>query len=170
MYTKFKKFLLIIFFLNFSSNVYSSEIIAYLDIDFVFKNTNVGKKIIQSLEEENKKNISELKKKENELKKIEKDLINKKKILSNDEFNNQFASLSSNVKLFQKNREKIISNFEKNKNEEIKIFFDKVNPILKEHMKDNSIKIIIDKKNVLLATDTLDITKNIINLINQKLN
>ena len=79
MNTKVKKLLLIIFLLNFSFNAYSSEIIAYLDIDSVFKNTNVGKQIIKNLEKENEKNTSNLKKKESELLKKEKDLINKKK-------------------------------------------------------------------------------------------
>lgn len=164
-----KKLLLIIFLLSFSFNANCNEIIAYLDIDSVFKNTNVGKQIIKSLENQNKKNISDLKKKENELFKKEKDLINKKKIISADEFNNQLSILSSNVKLFKKNRENTLTNFEKNKNEEIKKFFDKVNPILKQYMTDNSIKIIIDKKNVLLANDALNITESITNLINQKL-
>ena len=53
MNTKVKKLLLIIFLLNFSFNAYSSEIIAYLDIDSVFKNTNVGKQIIKNLEKKN---------------------------------------------------------------------------------------------------------------------
>tara|TARA_E500000178_G_scaffold231123_1_gene227630 strand:- start:450 stop:962 length:513 start_codon:yes stop_codon:yes gene_type:complete len=170
MNTKVKKLLLIIFLLNFSFNAYSSEIIAYLDIDSVFKNTNVGKQIIQNLEKENEKNISNLKKKESELLKKEKDLINKKKIISADEFNNQLSILSSNIKLFKKNRKNILAAFEKNKNLDIKNFFDKVNPVLKQYMNDNSIKIIIDKKNVLLATDALDITDSIIDLINKKLN
>ena len=37
-------------------------------------------------------------------------------------------------------------------------------------MNDNSINMIIDKKNVLMATDTLDITEDIYNLINSELN
>ena len=170
MNTKVKKLLLIIFLLNFSFNAYSSEIIAYLDIDSVFKNTNVGKQIIKNLEKENEKNTSNLKKKESELLKKEKDLINKKKIISADEFNNQLSILSSNIKIFKKNRKNTLAAFEKNKNLEIKNFFDKVNPVLKQYMNDNSIKIIIDKKNVLLATDALDITDSIIDLINKKLN
>lgn len=166
---KLKKFLLIILFLNFPFNAFSTEIIVYLDIDFVFKNTDLGKKIILRLDEENKKNINKFKAKENELKKTEKDLINKKKILSKNEFDNQLTNFTSNVKLFKKNRDQIINNFEKNKNEEIKKYFNKINPLLKQYMSDNSIKIIIDKKNILLASDTLDITESIIDMINQKL-
>ena len=58
----------------------------------------------------------------------------------------------------------------KKKNEEIKIFFNKVDPILKKYMSQNSIKIVLDKKNVLIATDSLDITEDIYNLINKELN
>ena len=37
-------------------------------------------------------------------------------------------------------------------------------------MSQNSIKIVLDKKNVLIANDTLDITEDIYNLINNELN
>ena len=45
-----------------------------------------------------------------------------------------------------------------------------LNPIVKEYMIKNNIRIVIDKKNLLLADDKLDITKDIMNLLNKKLN
>ena len=36
-------------------------------------------------------------------------------------------------------------------------------------MSENSIKIVIDKKNVLIASDNLDITEDIYNLVNKEL-
>ena len=83
----FKKIIIIFFFLNLPISAYSNELIAYLDIDYIFKNSNLGKQIVLNLNEENKKNLLQLKKKENELKKIEKDLTNKKKFLTDEEFN-----------------------------------------------------------------------------------
>ena len=77
---------------------------------------------------------------------------------------------NSNIKLFRQNKNELVGSFEKKKNDQINDFFKKINPILEEYMTENSIKIIIDKKNVLIAKEKLDITDNILNLINEKLN
>ena len=62
----------IIIFFNFPTIAKSNTTVAYLDMDFIFKNSNFGKKIISNLNETNKKNIDKLKKKEKELIKIDK--------------------------------------------------------------------------------------------------
>ena len=163
-------FLVILLFLILPVKTYSNEIIAYLDIDYIFKNSNLGKIIITKLNEENKSNLIEIKKKEDLLIKDEKDLIEKKNLLSKAEFENKLSELRSNIKLFKQDKDKLVKAFEKKKNDEIKVFFNKVNPILENYMSENSIKIIIDKKNVLIAKDTLDITMSINQLINQNFN
>ena len=90
-----KKIIIIFFFLSLPISAYSNEFIAYLDIDFIFKNSNLGKEIVLNLNEENKKNLLQLKNKENELKKIEKDLTNKKKFLTDEEFKKNLAEFNS---------------------------------------------------------------------------
>ena len=40
---------------------------------------------------------------------------------------------------------------------------------MKEYMKEKNIKMVIDKKDVLLADENLDITKDIMSLLNKKL-
>ena len=55
------------------------------------------------------------------------------------------------------------------KNDEIKFFFKKIDPILKEYLKQNSITLLIDKKNVIVGVESLDITNNIKNLIDEKI-
>ena len=44
-----------------------------------------------------------------------------------------------------------------------------LNPIVKNYMNEKKIRMVIDKKNILLADETLDITKDIMALINKKL-
>ena len=164
-----KKILFIFFFLLLTTKAQTNEIIAYLDIDYVFKNSNLGKKIISNLNEQNKKNLLDLKKKEDKLIKMEKDLIEKKNFLSKVDYDNKLTDLRSNIKIFRTEKDKLVKAFEIKKNDEIKIFFKKVNPILEKFMIDNSIKIIIDKKNVLIAKEELDVTMKINTLINQEL-
>ena len=164
-----KKILFIFFFLLLSNKAQTKEIIAYLDIDYVFKNSNLGKTIISNLNQQNKKNLIDLKKKEDKLIKMENDLIGKKKFLSKDDFDNKLSDLKSNIQLFRSEKDEIVKTFEIKKNDEIKIFFKKINPILEKFMIENSIKIIIDKKNVLIAKEGLDVTMKINTLINQEL-
>ena len=44
-----------------------------------------------------------------------------------------------------------------------------LNPIIKDYMKEKNIRMVIDKKNLLLADENLDITKDIVNVLNKKL-
>jgi outer membrane protein len=163
-----KKFFIFFCFIFFSFNAYSNENIAYLDIDYVFKNSIFGNKIIQGLNDTNKKNIDDFKKKENELIKLEKELIKKKNIISQEEFNEKFLKLKADVKLFRTKKNDIINKFEKNKNNEIKSFFEKINPLVKEFMKENSIDILINKKYIIVGADRLDITQKIKKIIDKE--
>ena len=63
-----------------------------------------------------------------------------------------------------------MKDFESKKKDEIKIFFKKIDPILKEFLKQNSINLLIDKKNVIIGVESLDITENIKKLIDEKIN
>ena len=44
-----------------------------------------------------------------------------------------------------------------------------LNPIIRDYMKQKQIRMVIDKKNLLVAEDSLDITKDIMALLNNKL-
>ena len=44
-----------------------------------------------------------------------------------------------------------------------------LNPIIKEYMQEKQIRMVIDKKSLLLADENLEITKDIIKLLNKKL-
>jgi len=44
-----------------------------------------------------------------------------------------------------------------------------LNPIIQDYMKEKKIRMVIDKKSILLADENLDLTKEIIELLNKKL-
>ena len=44
-----------------------------------------------------------------------------------------------------------------------------LNPIMKNYMKENNIKILVDKKNVLLGDSSLELTKQITDLLNKEI-
>ena len=165
---KKKKFLLLIFFLFFSffSTSYSEDKIVFLDVEFAVNNSNIGKKILKNLNEIRKTEINKLKKIEEDLKAKDQEINNVKNIISKEELDKKIKEFKNDVEQFKAKKNEIQKNFMNNKNKKLDELFKKINPLVIEYMNDNSIEMIIGKNNVYLAKSKLDITKNIIELIN----
>ena len=160
----FKVLLLFILTISYSNG---KEKVAYIDLDFLFNNSIEGKKIILKLEELKKKSIDEIKDKEENLIKLEKDLNKKKNILSEEEFKKKLTDLKEKVIKFRKDKNSINMKFEDEKSNQIKLFFNDINPYVTNFMEQNQITIIIDKKNIFIGSSKNDITQDILNIINK---
>ena len=55
------------------------------------------------------------------------------------------------------------------KKDELKNFFDKVNPIIQNYLDQNSIDMLLNSKNIFMGNKNSDLTKQIIDEINKKL-
>ena len=55
-------------------------------------------------------------------------------------------------------------------NSELKFFFEKINPFLLSYMSENSIDLLIEKKNIFIGKSKIDITKDILKIIDEELN
>ena len=73
-----KKLIYIFFIFIISSKTYANENY-YIDVDYILKNSNLGKQIVSKLNNINKNNITDLQQKEAQLKNLEKDISKKKK-------------------------------------------------------------------------------------------
>ena len=164
----FINFFFLIFFFNFNTS-YSSEKIAFIDLDFVLKNSNIGKSILEDIEKLNNKNINELKKKESELKKNEEEILPKKNILSEEEYKKEVDLLKAKIQKYKLLKDEMVSNFQKKKQISLKKFFDQITPIIQNYMDENSINILLDRKNVFIGKTDSDITNSIIEKINIEL-
>ena len=164
----FINFFFLIFFFNFNTS-YSSEKIAFIDLDFVLKNSNIGKSILEDIEKLNNKNINELKKKESELKKNEEEILPKKNILSQEEYKKEVDLLKDKIKKYKLLKDEMVSNFQNKKQTSLKNFFNQINPIIQNYMDENSINILLDRKNVFIGKTDSDITNSIIEKINNEL-
>lgn len=160
--------ILIFFFFNLNL-VYSDDKVYFIDLDFVLKNSEIGKNILANIEEINNKNIKDLQSKEDELKTLENDIKMKQNIVSKEEFDKEVATLKEKINNYKSLKNKMVINFNNEKNEKLKNFFDKINPIIQEYMNDNSINILLDNKNVFIGKNNLDITLDIINKVDKKL-
>ena len=167
---KFVKIIyILIIILTFNLNLaHSNDKVSFINLDLLIQQTNIGKLILKDIEQINKKNIENLKIKESELKSIEDDIKKKKNIISKDEFENEVIRLRQNIKIFKNYKNKLVSEIENKKNNDIKEFFTKVNPIIQNYMDNNSIDILLERKNVFMSKNSSDITEKLIIEINKK--
>ena len=166
---KKKLILILLIFINFFSNAYAQNI-AYIDLDTVLERSKLGIKIYEKLRIDREIKLNEIKLKKNKLKEIEKNIDQKKNILSKQEFENELSKLQSEFKNLNILKGQLKQEFDNNKNREIMEFFNKINPYIQKYLSDNSIDILFNDKNVVIGKDNLDITSNIITIIDNEIN
>ena len=159
---------ILIFLLLSTSNSFANKI-AYIDLDVVLKNSNEGKKIQIQLDSKKSEQLDKIKSQEIEIKQLEDEIRNKQNIISQEELKIEVAKLKKRVKEFNLYKNQIKKEFNKNKNEQIMNFFNKIDPLLRVYMKENSIDILLNNKNIIIGKDSLDITDKMINIINNSL-
>ncbi len=167
----FKKnfFLIIIFFLLGQNIVWSSEKIAFLDVELIINKSKPALLIIKEIEKIRDQETKKLKTIENDLKKKNEEIVKTKNLISKEELNKRILALRKQAKSFEELRKKTIKDLNIKKNKELDQFMKLINPIIQEYMKKNSIDIIIDKKNIFMAKSNNDITNDILEIINTKI-
>ena len=165
---QFIRFLILIIFILFSHNVKADTKIVFIDIDYLMKNSNIGRTSLKKIENLNNKNINVLKENEKELKKEENLLLQKKDIISEEEFDKEVKILRTKIKEFNINKEKMVKDYNKFKSQELNITLEKFNKKIQEFMSQNSIEIVLDKNNIYIGTVSSDITKEVLVEINNE--
>ena len=140
-----------------------------MDFKVILDESVAGKKANKLLKEQFNQEIKKLKERESRLQKEEKEIIQQKKILSAEDYKKKISALRKKVSDLQKDRKTILDSFSKKRNNARNQLIKSLNPIVKNYMKENNIKIMLDKKSILLADENLDITKQILNLLNKDL-
>ncbi len=162
---KFSLFLIIIAFLNLNSAV-SKEKIVFIDMDKVVSTSIPGSSVLDQLSILNKDNLILLRNEEKIFKEKEKKLISQKNILSESDFNKNVIKLKTEINDFNLKRNKMIKDFNKLKIDNTNKLLELINPILLKFTNDNAISFILQKKNLVIGKTELDITDEIIKIIN----
>ena len=163
-----KIFISIVLFIFFCVPGYSSEKIVYLDVEKIMQDSIAGKSIISQIKKKREVSISKFKKKEKEIFDKEKKLISQKNVLSKEEFESKIKELRSDISNYQKERNKTSNDIAKLRIKASTSLIKKLTPILEDYSKKNSIRIIVQKKNIVMGRKEDDITKDILELVNQK--
>ena len=113
--------------------------------------------------------IKALQGKEKALQEEEKKLIQQKKVISAEEYKKKVTSLRGKVAALQKERNDLLQEVSKKRAKAKNELLRTLNPIIKEYMQEKKIRMVVDKKSLLLADENLDITDDIIGILNKKL-
>ena len=160
---------LFVFFLIFGVHVKSEQKIVFVDMDRLVSVSKPGSSIFNQLKDINDKNLSFLKKEEKKFKEKEKKLIAQKNIISDADYKNNFKELKSEVNNYNQNRKQMIEKFNKLKVENTNSLLKLINPILAKFSNENEISIILQKKDLIIGKTELDITDEIIKIINNEI-
>ena len=162
-------FLIISLFFIFFNNLLIADIPHYLDFKYILNSSDAGKKAQNFLKNNLDNGLNDILKKEKKLAEEEKKIISQKKVISQDEYKKKVSDLRKKVLNLQKERSSLLEKVAKNRAQAKQILLKNLNPIVKNYMIEKKIIMVVDKKSILLADDKLDITKDIMNLLNKNL-
>ena len=162
------KFFLPLFLFSFiiCSPAMADQKIVFVDMDRLVSVSKPGSSIFKQLKDINNKNLNFLKNEEKKFKEQEKKLIAQKNIITEDDFTNKVEKLRSEINDYNLDRKKMIEEFNKLKVENTNNLLKQINPILTKYSKENEISIILQKKDLIIGKTELDITDEIIKIIN----
>ena len=155
-----------VIFLFFINPVFSEQKIAYINMDKVISTSKPGSSILKQLTDLNNKNLNFLKNEEKKFKEKETKLISQKNIITEADFQNKVDVLKSEIKNYNQNRNKIMADFNKLKLDNTNNLLKLINPILIKFSDDKEISIILQKKDLVVAKSELDITDDVIKIVN----
>ena len=161
-----KYFVGIIFFLF--SSFYTYAQIVYIDINFILNSSEVGKSLnihIKKIRDENMISYKEI---EDQFIRKEKELLAQKNILKKEKFDQKLKVLSNEINIYKKEKKSSLNKLNKIKLDNTKKILEILNPIITNYVDKNSISLVVPKKNIIVGKKNLDITDEIVKLLNDK--
>ena len=160
-------YLFFIIFFSFESK--SETKVAFIQMDYLMNKSLAGKSLIEQLNKIDKKNSIDLKQIKEKLDSEKKDISQKKNILSDDEYNNKVTALNKKFESFQSDARTKVQKMKSLRDNGLQKIMNELNIILSEYSKKNELTFIIDQKNIIIGKTDLNITNEILKLLDQKL-
>jgi outer membrane protein len=165
-----KNYFIIIILLFFTTNLVSAEQkIVYIDLDKILSNSIAGNQLIKQIKSLTKKKLDNVKVLGKGLQSDEKKLLAQKNILSPEEMKKKVLLLRKKIDDFKNNRAKTINDLKKIKIDNTNKLLNLINPYIAEYADKNSISMILNQKNIIIGRNELDITQEIIIVIDKNI-
>ena len=163
------KFFVVTFFLLICTHTLAEQKIVVLDMKFVLNNSKAGKGAQDFLKKSFTTNQKKFTDMEKNLKKEENDLLEKKTILSKEEYTRKADVLRKKVIDYQSERRASLDKIATQRAESREALLKEIEPILKTYINENDISLVIDKKNMLGGSKEIDITQLIVEKLDKEL-
>ena len=162
-----KKILSLLFFLflSYSITAHSQESIKFIDMKKLIYTSKAGASINKALENISKSNIKKFKKVEKNLKEREEKIIAQKNTLKKDEFNDKINKLKLDATNYRKTVKNANDDLKKKRIKGTNDLLKTLNVLIADYSKKNSISIILQKEFIVMGKKELDITDEIILLV-----
>ena len=160
---------ILIFFFNHNFNQVNAQVV-YIDINFILNESEIGKSLNNYIKTLNDKNIQKFNKIETELISKEKSILAKKNILEKEAFDKNVDELSKEIQKYRLDKKSSNDDLNKSKIEYTKEILGYLNPIITDYVDKNGISLVIPKKNIIIGKKKLDITYEIIDILNNQKN
>ena len=151
-----------------SFNVNSFSQISYIDINFILNTSEVGKELNKYIDEVSKEHSINYNKIEKNLIKKEQELVAQQNIIEKNEFEKKLSNLSKEINKYRSDKKLSKESLNKLKLKNTKKILKLLNPIITEYVNKNSISLVIPKKNIIIGKKNLDITNDVIILLNKQ--
>ncbi len=158
----------IFFFLGLISNNSYGQI-AYIDINFILNNSDVGMSLNNHLKNINDDYLIKFDKIEKDLINKEKSLLSQQNIIEKNEFEKKVKNLSNEINKYKSDKKLSKDKLNKTKIDNTKKILEILNPIITQYVETNSISLVFPKKNIIVGKKKLDITDKIIKILNKKI-
>tara|TARA_B100001559_G_scaffold317383_1_gene322511 strand:- start:40 stop:561 length:522 start_codon:yes stop_codon:yes gene_type:complete len=164
-----KKILTVLFLLSFSAKNLHAELPHFIDFQKILNESIAGKKAQNELKSKLDTSIKKLNSDQKDLQDQEKKIIQQKKLISAEEYKKKVNELRKKVSQLQKNRGKTLQKIASQRAKAKENLLKNLNPIIQNYMKEKRIRMVINKKNLILADEKLDITNDVMKLLNDKI-
>ena len=164
------KFLVIVFFLFITNNLFSQEI-RTIDLLYLIDNHKQFNDILKTLDDEKKIIEKKILDDETIIKLKQQSIEDSKLIINSDDLALKINSLNNNIKQLKDFVAKYNYYFDQNINLNKNILLNKIAEICQNYSISNNIDIIVGKNNYFISAKNIDITNSINSIIiNEKLN
>jgi len=157
-----------IFFLFYSLNSFADNTY-FIDYTKVLNGSKPGAEAQKKLKEKFANESKKFKDSQENIKKEEIEIISQKKVLSAADYKKKVETLRKKVANLQKNKQDSFNNIAKSRRDAKITLTNALKPIIKKYMEDNNIKLIIRKQGVVMGDTNLEITNQIIEILNKNL-
>ena len=165
----FLRVFIISIFLITTSFSNENQLIKFVSLDFIIKNSIIGKKLSKENNEKRNSIIKKNKNQESKLEKQKKDILSKQNVLEKKEFEAKVVSHQKQVKEYQEKRNNEIKALNEKNIKLLKKLKAKIDKILVDYASENKIDMILKKEDIIVSNSNYDVTEDILAIIDKEI-